>query len=93
MGYSGNWKASLTAKELWKVGKAARKASSKHLPSILRKISRCIRGLAWLSRELMTELQSKQALYRRWKQGQATREKLRNFIEHAAMVLGKLKLN
>ena len=83
----------MKAKELWKVVKAARRASSKHPPSTLRKISRCIRGPAWPSRELMTELQSKEALYRRCKQGQAIREKLRNFFEHAAMVLGKLNLN
>lgn len=88
---SGSWKASLKAKELWEFGKAARRASSKHPPSTLRKISRYIKGPAWLSRELMTELQRKQALYRRWKQGQAARDKLGNFLEHA-VVLGKLKL-
>lgn len=59
-GLSRELETSLEGKGALESGKPVRIVSSKHPPSTLRKVSRCIRGPVWLSREVMTELQSKQ---------------------------------
>ncbi|XP_074664130.1 uncharacterized protein LOC141916003 [Strix aluco] len=46
---------------------------------ILRKTSRHTRRSVWLNWEPMMELQPKMAAYRKWKEGQATKEEFRNF--------------
>lgn len=55
----------------------------------LSKTGRYIRTLSWLTRKPMTELRFKRAVYRVWKNGQATKEEFRNVAQVCRDAVGK----
>ena len=54
-----------------------------------RKTSKSGRKLAWMSKELLTELRDKKDVYKRWKMGQVTQENTEILSNCAGMGLGK----